>query len=270
MYLADLHVHSSVSDCSMSAEAVLQEAKKAGVTHLAFTDHDTTKEAAEHAALARNYGIQAITGVEMSAYDYERKRKVHILGYGYKSTEHIEQIGQETLKKRNSNCLKQIGILNTLGYQVPVEEVERFSNTSIYKQHILDYLVRTEQSEELFGKIYQEIFKNAGPCDFDIEYPDALDAVRAIKKDGGFAVLAHPGQLGNFPLIPALVESGLDGIEYNHPSHSEEDQRKVKEAAETYGLFLTGGSDFHGRYEKTVSRLGQYPAPESAVPILFR
>ena len=97
----------------------------------------------------------------------------------------------------------------------------------------------------------------------------ALEAVRAIKADGWLAVLAHPGQLGNFPMIPALVQAGLDGIEYNHPSHDPENRKKVKEAAKTCGLLLTGGSDFHGRYEKTVSHLGEYPAPESSEKILF-
>ena len=269
MYLADLHVHTSVSDCSMTAEAVLQKAKEAGLTHLAFTDHDTTQQAWEHVRLAEKYGIHAVVGVEMSAYDYERNRKVHILGYRYQRTEHIEAIGRKTLEKRNANCLRQISILNTLGYRVPVEEVQKLAGTCIYKQHILDYLVRTGQSQELFGKIYQPVFKNAGPCDFDIEYPDALEAVRAIKADGGLAVLAHPGQLGNFPMIPALVQAGLDGIEYNHPSHDPENRKKVKEAAKTCGLLLTGGSDFHGRYEKTVSHLGEYPAPESSEKILF-
>lgn len=269
MYLADLHVHTSVSDCSLTAEAVLEKAKNEGLTHIAFTDHDTTQLAQEHIKLAQQYGIRAIAGVEMSAYDYERKRKVHILGYRYQRTEHIEAIGKETLKKRNANCLKQISILNTLGYQVPVEEVKKLAGSCIYKQHILDYLVQTEQSLELFGKIYQTVFKNAGPCDFDIEYPSALDAVRAIKADGGLAVLAHPGQLGNFPMIPELVQAGLDGIEYNHPSHSLEDKKKVAEAAKIYGLFLTGGSDFHGRYEKTICHLGEYSAPESSAEILF-
>ena len=67
MYLADLHVHTSVSDCSMTAEAVLQKAKEAGLTHLAFTDHDTTQQAWEHVRLAEKYGIHAVVGVEMSA-----------------------------------------------------------------------------------------------------------------------------------------------------------------------------------------------------------
>ena len=79
MYLADLHVHTNVSDCSMSAENILKKAKKSGITHIAFTDHDTTQCAFEHQRLAAEFGIQAIPAVEMSAYDYEGKRKVHIL-----------------------------------------------------------------------------------------------------------------------------------------------------------------------------------------------
>ena len=48
MYFADLHVHTNVSDCSMSAENILKKAKKSGITHIAFTDHDTTQCAFEH------------------------------------------------------------------------------------------------------------------------------------------------------------------------------------------------------------------------------
>ena len=264
MYLADLHVHSSVSDCSMDAESILKEAKNAGVTHLAFTDHDTTDLAQEHVDLAARYGICAVTGVEMSAYDYKEDRKVHILGYAYTKTKYIEQIGPETLKKRTGTCLKQIGILNELGYHVPTEEVKKLAGKCIYKQHILDSLVRTGQSETLFGDIYQNVFKNGGPCDFDIRYPDAEDCVRAIKADGGFAVLAHPGQMGNYGAIHRLAEAGLDGIECNHPSHSASDRKRVEEFAKSESLFLTGGSDFHGRYERIRSSLGQYPAPESS------
>lgn len=264
MYRADLHIHTNVSDCSMKAEEVLQLAKKAGITHLAFTDHDTTFMAQEHQELASLYGIRAIPGVELSAYDYRENKKVHILGYNYQTTSHIEEIGRETLRQRNENCLRQMEILRTLGFIVEEEKIKEMSCTCIYKQHILDYLVQTGQSEELFGDVYKKIFKNQGSCDFDIQYPAAEDAVRAVKADGGYAVLAHPGQMGNYGMIHRLADAGLDGIEWNHPSHSEADRKKIYEFAKSYQLFLTGGSDFHGRYEKKPGRLGRYPADDSS------
>jgi hypothetical protein len=50
--------------------------------------------------------------------------------------------------------------------------------------------------------------------------------------------------------LPRLVELGLAGIEYKHPTQTPERQRTVIEAALCYGLFLSGGSDFHGLYSE--------------------
>jgi predicted metal-dependent phosphoesterase TrpH len=50
--------------------------------------------------------------------------------------------------------------------------------------------------------------------------------------------------------LPRLVELGLSGIEHKHPTQTPERQRAVEDAALRYGLFLTGGSDFHGLYSE--------------------
>ena len=250
MSKADLHIHTSVSDCSQHAEEVLQLAQKEGVTHLAFTDHDTTQKAGEHVALAKTYGIRAVPAVELSAFYKKSGKKVHILGYGYTDVSPIEKLGQKTLQKRNENCRKQIEILQKLGYRMDLDAIQRLANGCIYKQHILDYLVKTGQSEAVFGKVYWDIFKNGGPCDFDIAYPEAVDAVQAIVEAKGVAVLAHPGQQDNFEVLPELVEAGLKGIERNHPANSIQVREKIDMLCQKYALFYTGGSDYHGRYEK--------------------
>ena len=264
MYLADLHVHTRNSDCSETAEEILIRARQLGMTHIAFTDHDTTAMAREHCLLAAAYGINALPAVELSAIDGKTGTKVHILGYGYTSTQHIEDIGRQTLQKRDANSRKQIEVLVSLGYQIDVEEVKKLSYDCIYKQHILDYLCQTGQSETIFGHIYRDILKNGGPGDFDIRYPEAVDAVRAVKADGGLAVLAHPGQQNNFYLLPDLIQAGLDGIECFHPAHGPEQIRQVQDCAQEYGLFMTGGSDYHGRYAQQKSQLLQFPAHPSS------
>ena len=65
MYFADLHVHTTVSDCSEDVSVILNMAKETGITHIAFTDHDTTKMAPEHISRAEAMGISAISGVEI-------------------------------------------------------------------------------------------------------------------------------------------------------------------------------------------------------------
>ena len=64
----------------------------------------------------------------------------------------------------------------------------------------------------------------------------------------GIAVVAHPGQLNSYDLIPELVEIGLNGIERNHFDHTSEDFLRIEALAEKYDLIMTGGTDYHGLY----------------------
>ena len=112
-------------------------------------------------------------------------------------------------------------------------------------------------------------FKNGGICAFDIRYISPLEALKAIKNSGGLAVLAHSGQQQNFSLIPELVKNGLDGLELNHHSHSPKDRETIREYAEKYSLFLTGGSDFHGEFEPADVDLGDFIAEQSGIEKIF-
>lgn len=263
---ADLHVHSTLSDGSLSRREILEEARKRGITHIAFTEHD--KIFSEEISAE---GIEIISGVEISAWDPKTGRKAHVLGYGCRRRGAVKALAGPVLAKRHENCLKQIDVLKKLGYRVAAEDVLPYAAGGvIYKQHILRYLVDSGQSPELFGSIYSDIFKSGGPCDFDIQYADVRDAVQAICDDGGFAVLAHPGQQQNLDLVPELASLGLSGIELFHLANDEETQREVRRLAARFRLFCTGGSDFHGEYEKIKSPLGGFTAPEDCPLELLR
>ena len=61
-------------------------------------------------------------------------------------------------------------------------------------------------------------------------------------------MLAHPGQLDSYDLLPDLVECGLGGIERFHPDHTLADHARCAELAVRYRLVCTGGSDYHGKF----------------------
>lgn len=268
---ADYHVHSHYSDGFNSMEEVVMMAKANGLTEISFVDHDREMNRLQAKCLMEKYDINIVPGIEISAYDFTRDRKVHILGYGYhENSTHIRELCDEILQRRQEHSLKQITQIKEAGYKLKMDEVLTYAahSETIYKQHIMSALTDYPFSAEEYQQLYNKLFKGNGVAAGDITYVSAVDAVEAIVADGGLAVLAHPGQLDSFDIVPLLVEHGLKGIERNHFDHTKEDIRRVDELAEKYGLIKTGGSDFHGLYGKWIG-VGEIRSPQSLTEVLL-
>ncbi len=61
-----LHVHTSESDGTLCPADVILKAKRAGVTVLAVTDHDTFSGYDAAVSVARQYGVELVCGIELS------------------------------------------------------------------------------------------------------------------------------------------------------------------------------------------------------------
>lgn len=259
----ELHCHTPYSDGSESIDKLLEMADKEAIQYFAITDHDTTKGIKSAQEKGKKWGIDIIPGIEISAYDYKRKRKVHILGY-FIEPDHpsLQQLCQHLISSRHQSSLMSIEKLKKAGYPISLEKVKKYvanDGTGIYKQHIMHALVEMGYASSIFGKEYKKLFssgnngKQAGIAYHDTEYAEPVSSIQTILEAGGVSVLAHPGQYDSFDLIPELVNNGLQGIEIYHPLHCFEDEKRAREFAQRYGLIGTGGSDFHGIYgEKKV------------------
>src|SRR5690625_5203386 len=105
----DLHVHSNFSDGKDSVKEVLDLAKKREVEILSFVDHDTILTYSKALSYANQLGIKLIPGIEISAYDFKRKRKVHVLGYKYDlDAPNIKKLTEPLLNRRHLHSLSQI------------------------------------------------------------------------------------------------------------------------------------------------------------------
>lgn len=259
---ADLHLHSTRSDGSWHRASVLQQAAAVGLTHVAFTEHDDTGYHEEALALAKPLGIRVLRGTELSCADPATGKKAHILAYLYTDPQPIEALAADIRRQRQANCLWQVEVLHSMGYEITPQNVLPYQGGgSLFKQHLLQFLVDSGQTDTVFGTLFHTAFEHGGPCARSIHYPDARTAVAAIREAGGYAVLAHAGQQQNFELIPDLVSAGLAGLELNHPANTAADRALLSQAAAQYGLFCTGGSDFHGDYEAGRDTLGGFVAP---------
>jgi len=77
------------------------------------------------------------------------------------------------------------------------------------------------------------------PCVFDLTQKELYSLVKSVN---GVVIQAHPYRKGGKLLDPAY----LDGVEINcHPLYGTSDSERVIETANTYGLTLTCGGDYH-------------------------
>ncbi|MFM9278323.1 PHP domain-containing protein [Paenibacillus jiagnxiensis] len=261
----ELHCHTRLSDGSFTFAEVMELAAAESVTHLAITNHDTTAGLQEMAAQGRERGIEIIPGIEISAYDFDRGRRVHILGYEIETGDSgIAELCNPLIERRHEGCRRAVKVLEQHGYDISWEQVLAYAEggTGVYKQHIMHALIDAGYTDSIYGDLYKTLFsrgKNGeapGLAYMPMEYVGAEQAVRAILQAGGIPVLAHPGQYDSFDILPELVACGLQGIEVLHPLHEPKDEQRAKELARKYDLIMTGGSDFHGFYGEKQVRLG--------------
>ncbi|RFU68991.1 PHP domain-containing protein [Peribacillus saganii] len=274
---ADLHCHTNVSDCSFSINEILELALQEDVRYLAITNHDTTKGLKEMIINGERFGIEIIPGIEISAYDFKRQTRVHILGYFIEQAHSaIQEICNPLLEARHQASYIMVQRLIQAGYVISWEQVMNLAagGTGVYKQHIMHALIENGYTDTIYGELYKELFSRGlngtapGIAFVPLEYVDARLAIKAIEQAGGVSVLAHPGQYHNFDAIPELVEAGLKGIEVWHPLHGPNEEEKAKQYAVEYGLVMTGGSDFHGYYGEKEIRLGSKSPGVEAVEAL--
>jgi predicted metal-dependent phosphoesterase TrpH len=257
---ADLHIHSDWSDGSMSIPQIVKTAKALGLAAISITDHDTTAGWEEAKREGAKGGLEIIPGIEVSAFDPDTGRKVHILGYGIGDPEAVEAACRPYREDRRWASLEALSLIRTAGY--PLDEKDLLPYTGKggipYRQHIMHALADRGYSSSIYGPLYRELFGPGGAAAVQGHYMPVEEAVRLIVDCGGKAALAHPFQYDSTGLLPQLVRWGLRGIECRHPTQTPEREGLVREQAKRYGLFLTGGSDFHGLYSEKPVLLGTY------------
>lgn len=257
----DFHVHTTHTDGSDTPEEVFQMAKNNGVTHLSITDHDTLYGIDGHHRLGAQYGIHYIPGIEISAYDYQRQIPCHIIGlYVNKGYGPLEDMIEKITFERHANSRSQVETLIKLGYNISLEDFKEVTGIhGFYKQHIMDVLIQKGYADNLHGDFYKKMFKNGGPLERYINYPNHTDAVKVLAQMGAIPILAHPTLYGNLESLPELVHNGLLGIEINYPSIDMSYRPVIRHLAKNYGLQLSGGSDYHGRYgDHSIGSVGSH------------
>ena len=247
----DLHVHSSASDGTFSPSALLAEAKKAGLSAIALTDHDTMDGICEAEKAEKELGIELVPGVELST-EYAGC-EIHVLGY-YVSQEYprLKAMLEEFRDFRDTRNVRMVRRLQEEGFSVTMEQLtDKFPDSVLTRAHIARYLCETGQLPDV-RTVFAEYLGENCRCYIDRPKISPVEAVNLIREAGGLAVLAHPVlcQLEDAQLWQMILEmkdAGMCGLEAVYSENTKEDEVRMRALAEKAGLLITGGSDFHGK-----------------------
>lgn len=249
----DLHMHTTVSDGTDTPAEIIGRVKDAGITLFSVTDHDAADGGAVIEKTLKKGDPAFIYGVEFSCRDEDGR--YHILGYGYDpkadsvreliNTGHIHRMNK--LKQRLEFLSEQYGFDFS-----DTDKKTLFSLDNPGKPHIANLMVKYGYAKSKEDAIENYINKHKSKE----KYIRPEEAITAILDAGGIPVLAHPSYGRGDELIigsdmderlKKLIGFGLKGVEAFYSEFSPKLQAEILGFAGKYGLYVTAGSDYHGK-----------------------
>ena len=242
---ADLHVHSTASDGSLTPGALVDVALKAGLTHLAITDHDSIDGLDEAVAAAKGTGLTLIPAVELSALE-PVGLDVHVLGFRVDPTDLVfRAILADLRAARLERAATMIESLDDGGFRVTLDDVLAHARGgAVGRSHVARALVEAGHVADV-ANAFDRLIGRGRPHYIPKSSHTTREAILLIREAGGLAVIAHPGVNDLSALAMDLSVHELDGIEAYHADHTPAQRDFFSELANRRGLFTTGGSDFH-------------------------
>ena len=264
----DLHIHTKCSDGNLHVDEVLREARKRNIDLMSITDHDSIDCQKKAMSLAKKYGINYITGIELNItfqYPPEPGKSVSLDFLGYQF-----DIGNEELKSqlkliRQRREIRAREILEKLNIEFAKEHIPRFDKADIKniqdsvdgafgRPHIANYLVKKGIVSSLQEAFDRYLVRLDVP-----KFPLSLaEASTLIRNAGGILVLAHPSDTHGTSLdsitsdieeqtkvIEEYMLEYIDGVECWHSRNDARTTAHYIQFTKSHDLFLTGGSDCH-------------------------
>lgn len=256
--MIDLHMHSTYSDGTDSLEKLIDNVIYSGVTFFSLTDHDTAKgcrkifRTDELKQKIHDANITFVPGIEYSCI--YKGRKVHILAYDIDPNSEVvrglEQRLKSLMKEKDVYRFKAI---EDSGFKFSDESME-FLNSRIN--------IRTpDVANCLLNDGYFDDIEEAHAYLKKIKYPrdylfDALEVIEEMTKSGAKVVWAHSIYGVNqrhipFEQVDEFVRNfkkfGLSGLECYYSLYNNEEIAELVKIAKKYDLYVTCGSDYHGK-----------------------
>lgn len=245
MVYADLHVHTDVSDGTLSPSTIPDAARRAGVGVVGVTDHDRLHPELDDPVTTVD-GIEVVAGVELRVAAADQR--VDLLGYGVAPTSalqaELDRIQKDRARRGRAivECVEE-----RLDVSLDVEIGEGLGRPNIARAVVDHPDTRYERIDEVF----EDLIGMGDPCFVLRDVPDFADGLSLLRDASALVSLAHPFRYED-PEAALTLCQRLDAVETAYPydeavpGTEEERERTLAAAVERYDLLETGGSDAHG------------------------
>jgi predicted metal-dependent phosphoesterase TrpH len=272
MLNVDLHCHSNVSDGLLPPAAVAARAKANGVNVWALTDHDEVSGIAEAREAAAAFGLQYVTGVEISIT--WAGETVHIVGLQIdEKNENLLSGLAHTRSGRERRAHEIAAQLGAAGIPNAFEGALKFVGNPdlISRTHFARYILELGVQPDI-SSVFRNYLTEGKPGYVPHRWASLKDAVSWIRGAGGIAVVAHPARYKfNDVALDAFLNEfkqlGGAGVEVVTGSHTVDEYDQYAKVAKNYGLLASRGSDFHAPGESPVDLGGLPPLPAGLTPV---
>jgi predicted metal-dependent phosphoesterase TrpH len=270
---ADLHMHTTHSDGTNTPREILELAKSAGISEIAITDHDTITGSIEAKTYINDYNIRLIPGIELTTM--LNGAFAHVLGYyidfeNPKLLAYFKQsTGNMTENARiNFENAKKEGLYDYSWQRVLELNPGRSFVGGI---HAVQAMVHDGHSPKIeFKELFADYYSSVGKYHIHTEVKTPFEAIDVIREAGGVSSLAHPKLVGNDEVVLEIIEYGVNGLEAFHPTNDKNDVQRYIDMANHHGIYVTGGTDWHGKNSAPyITHFGMCGLESKDYPILI-
>ena len=258
MSFVDLHAHSIFSDGIDTPAELVKLAAENKVAVLGVADHDNLNGLKEALAAGVEHGVTVVRGVEITTGFHGRT--IHILGYGVPldNIEFNDFLNRLYLHRKTTilDSIKKLNIGFVAAGRPPVDVDDFIASQGTYFN-----TARTAEYLTING--YFQNLEAAAKSLFELKdegehLVSSADAIAAVHKAGGIAIVAHPlargtslvkldpTPAGQEELLKELIASGIDGLECYQSEYGPEETAFAMSLAAKYDLLVSAGSDWHG------------------------
>jgi predicted metal-dependent phosphoesterase TrpH len=235
--VADLHVHTTNSDGTLTLETLPSAARRHGVDTVAVTDHDRLHPGLDKPVTNLD-GVRVVHGIELRVA--AESGRVDLLGYGVRPTDRLRELVDHLQADRIERGRRIIECVETetgVDLDITVEE-------GIGRPHIARAIEASDAPYD-YEDAFTDLIGSDCPCYVSRDIPDFETGRDILDGACGVVGLAHPFRYSDPEQALGLVEH-LDAVEWHYPYDHAIDEHVLEQTVEDYEVLVTGGTDAHG------------------------